>query len=102
MDSINREQPEENHKDLNSKEAVEKMKELCGKAKSCFFCTRIRSGEPFAARPMSVQTIDEDGTFWFLSANDSHKNAEIAEDPGVQMLFQGSPYSDFIMLYGKA
>jgi general stress protein 26 len=102
MDSINKQQPEQNHKDLQDNEAIKKVKELCEKAKSCFFCTRIKTGEPFATRPMSVQEIDDEGSFWFLSANDSYKNAQLAEDPAVQMLFQGSPYSDFIMLYGKA
>lgn len=101
MDSINKQQPEENHKDLDGTAAIEKIRELCEKAKSCFFCTKIQTGQPFATRPMSVQKIDDKGTFWFLSANDSHKNAEIAADPSVQLLFQGSPYSDFITLYGK-
>ena len=37
-----------------------------------------------------------------LSANDSHTNQEITADPYVQLLFQGSDYSDFLQLYGKA
>lgn len=51
---------------------------------------------------MSVQKIDEHANLWFLSAKDSHKNAEIKEDHTVQLLFQGSSYSDFLSLYGKA
>ena len=39
MDSINRSQPEENHQDLHSQEAVAKIKELVDQAKTCFFCT---------------------------------------------------------------
>ena len=102
MNSINQQQPEENHKDLQSTEAIKKIRELCEKSKSCFFCTNIQTGKAFATRPMAVQQIDDAGTFWFLSATDSHMNAEIGADPGVQMLFQGSPYSDFVTLYGKA
>ena len=102
MDSINRNQPEENRKDLNSAEAGEKIKELGEKAKTCFFCTRITTGKHFSTRPMSLQKIDDDGICWFLSSIDSHKNADIKEDPSVQLLFQGSDYSDFVTLYGKA
>jgi len=102
MDSINKQQPEENKKDMRSQEAVAKLKELAEQAQSCFFCTNIEAGKAFATRPMSVQKIDEEGNLWFLSADDSHKNAELAIDPSVQLLFQGSHHSDFLSLYGKA
>src|SRR6476661_1374512 len=102
MDSINKNQEEDNHEDLMGKDAREKMKELIEKANTCFFCTGIRTGKSFATRPMSVQKTDANGNIWFLSANDSHKNAEIEKDPRVQLLFQGSHYSDFLTLYGTA
>ena len=102
MDSINEEQPEENRKDLFGEEANEKIKELVDKAKTCFFCSSMKTGEPFATRPMSVQKLDEDGTFWFLSPKDSNKNDELESDSNVQLLFQGSSYSDFLSLYGRA
>ena len=102
MDSINKQQAEDNYEDLQGREAIRKIKELTDKASTCFFCTNIRMGKPFATRPMSVQKFDEQGNFWFLSANDSHKNDEIAAEPTVQLLFQGSDYSDFLHIYGKA
>jgi len=102
MDSINQQQPEENTKHLRSQEATNKIKELAEKAQSCFFCTNIQSGKPFATRPMAPQKIDEEGNLWFLSADDSHKNMELSTDPTVQLLFQGSHHSDFMTLYGKA
>ncbi|MGN6438982.1 MAG: pyridoxamine 5'-phosphate oxidase family protein [Agriterribacter sp.] len=102
MSSINQQQPEKNHEDLFSGEAIKKMKELSDKAKTCFFCTAITTGQQFATRPMSVQKVDDNGVFWFLSATDSHQNAEIQRDNSVQLLFQGSAHSDFMTLYGKA
>ena len=102
MDSINEQQPEENHKDLAGTEAGKKIKELVGKSNTCFFCTQLTTGEPLKTRPMSVQKVDEGGNFWFLSADDSHKNAEIGIDNRVQLLFQGSDYSDFLSVYGVA
>ncbi|MGC3945715.1 MAG: pyridoxamine 5'-phosphate oxidase family protein [Chryseolinea sp.] len=101
MDSINKNQPEDNHDDLMSTEAVEKVKEMVKKANSCFFCTALNSGH-VPTRPMSVQRVDDDGTMWFLSASDSHKNKEIAANSDVQLYFQGSAHSDFMELYGKA
>jgi general stress protein 26 len=102
MDSINQQQPEENHQDLIGSEAGKKIKELVDQSNTCYFCTKLTAGEPLKTRPMSVQKVDEAGNLWFLSANDSHKNADIAVDNHVQLLFQGSQHSDFLSLYGVA
>jgi general stress protein 26 len=102
MDSINQQQPEDNFKNLIGQEALDKIKELSKKAGSCFFCTRITTGTAFDTRPMAPQQVDDQGNFWFLSANDSHKNEELQQDPATQLLFQGSSYSDFLSLYGKS
>ncbi len=102
MDSINKQQPEENHKDMQGSEAGQKIKELASKNDTCFFCTKITTGSPVTVRPMSAQKIDEEGNFWFLSANDSHKNQHIEADNHVQLLFQGSAHSGFLSIYGTA
>lgn len=102
MDSINQQQPEDNRDDLRGTEAGKKIKELAEKASTCFFCTLVASGEPMKVRPMSVQKVDDDGNLFFLSADDSHKNAEIAVDNRVQLLFQGSAHSDFLSVMGVA
>lgn len=102
MDSINKNQPEENRENLSRKAAIKKIKELTEKTESCFFCTAIGLGESSGARPMSVQKVDEQGNLWFLSAMDSHKNKEIAINPEVKLYFQGSSHSDFLQLNGHA
>lgn len=102
MNSINKNQEEENYEDLFGSEGIEKIKELVDKNGICFFCTNIQTGKGFSTRPMSVQKTDDDGNLWFLSANDSNHIAEITEDAAVQLLFKGSDYSDFLTLYGKA
>ena len=102
MDSINNEQPEKNHQDLSNADAVKRIKEMTEKNSSCFLCSNIKTGIPFSTRPMSVQKVDDEGNFWFLSANDSHKNEEIERDPFVHLLFQGSKHSDFLSIYGIA
>ena len=102
MNSIDQQQQEKNQKDLFSTEAREKIKELAGKAKSCFFCTNIETNKPFDTRPMAIQKVDDQGAVWFLSSDDSFKNEDIKRNPYVQLLFQGSQHSDFLSLYGKA
>lgn len=102
MDSINKNQPEDNFKTLAGNEAVEKIKETVKQSPVCFFCSNIKEGQSFSTRPMSVQEADDEGNCWFLSADDSHKNAEIENDSFVQLLFKGADYSDFLSLYGWA
>lgn len=102
MNSINQNQPEENHKDLAGFEAIDKMKALVNHNNVCFFCTKINTGESFSSRPMTVQHVDDYGNLWFLSANDSRQNEEIASDNAVQLLFQGSGTYDYLSVYGHA
>ena len=102
MDSINQNQPEDNHKDLSGAEGVKKLKELIDKASSCFFCTNTETGVPFVPRPMSVLKTGDDGKIYFMSSNDSNKNEQIKNDSSVQLLFQGSSHSDFLSISGTA
>jgi general stress protein 26 len=101
MDSINRNQPEQNRDDLSGSAAVEKIKEIVGRQSSCFFCTATPlEGSP-GARPMNVLKVDDFGSLWFLSSSDSHKNQDLEVDPGVTLYFQASPYSGFMQLNGR-
>ena len=102
MDSINQNQRGENRADLRGVDATNKIRELIKKSDACFFCTVHPSSESSGARPMSVLNVDDKGHLWFLSADDSHKNAEIALNPSVHLYFQGSAHSDFLHLSGRA
>jgi general stress protein 26 len=102
MDSINQQQPEQNHKDLSGPEAVKKLKEIVKIAQTCFFVTTNRNGGTEDARPMSVLQTDDHGNLWFMSASDSHKNQELQSNPSVELFFQGSPHSDFLQVKGIA
>jgi general stress protein 26 len=101
MDSINRNQPEDNRKDLSAEAAATKIRELVEDSPNCFFCTQAARGSG-GARPMNVRRVDADGNLWFLSANDSRKNKELEADPNVQLYFKGSAHSDFMQLNGRA
>ena len=102
MDSINQQQPERNHQDLHGEEARARIKDLAGQAKTCFFCTGGTLGERRGVRPMSVLQAGDDGSLWFLSASDSHKNGDIAVNPAVRLYFQASTHAGFMELDGVA
>lgn len=102
MSALSQHQSENNHEDLHGATAVEKIKEIVGKAESCFFTTSYTLAGSCGARPMGAQHVDEEGNLWFLSANDSHKDQEIAINPNVTLYFQGSPHSDFLVIKGIA
>ncbi len=100
--SINREQPEENIENLIGEQAIKLIRELVDDAKTCFFRTSTATEPTDAVRPMNVLKTDDLGNLWFLSANDSHKNDEIARDPSVELFFQRSTHSGFLHLTGTA
>lgn len=102
MDSINRNQPEDNHRDLLGTDAVEYLTALHKKTQTCFFRTRGAQGPSGGTRPMNVRKVDERGRYWFLSASDSHKNLEIAADPSVELYLQETEHSGFVHLTGRA
>ncbi len=95
MNSIDKNQPEENRGDLRGKAAVEKIREVVKRVDSCFFCTGLKGPDTEGARPMNVRQVDDDGTLWFLSASDSLKNAEVSADPSVRLYFQVSSQKRF-------
>jgi len=102
MDSINKNQPEDNHHDVNNVEAVKKIREITDKNKTCFFCTGAATGPTHAARPMTLQKVDDTGNLWFMAASDSHTVLEITGNPEVHLYFQASEHSGFMHLYGNA
>jgi general stress protein 26 len=101
MDSINQNQPEDNIADLSGPEAIARIKDLT-KDEACFFCTGDTDGRTGGTRPMTVLDIDANGDLLFLSASDSHKNAAIARQPAVKLLFKGSSHAGFLSLDGQA
>lgn len=102
MDSINKNQPENNRKDLSGAHAIKRVKEMTDAAESCFFVTAAETGETNGVRPMSVRKADDQGKLWFLSADDSHKNHELATNPDVKLYFQVGHHAGFLELEGRA
>ena len=88
-------------KNLDSHDAIIKLKELAEKIKVCMFCTNLTTS-PFSTRPMGLSEVDADGKFWFLSAANSNKNQEIKQDEKVQLVFSDPSNSHFLNVFGEA
>lgn len=87
--------------DLAGQEAINKLKELAEDARNCMFTTQMNQF-PHATRPMSLQKVENDGSLWFISATNSHKNAELESDPRVTLYFQNNKSYEFLVVNGTA
>ncbi len=93
---------EDNHiQDLSGAEAIQKMKELAEAARTCFFTT-LTDSRPLPTRPMALQTVESDGSFYFFSAASSNKNDQLQQDSNVQLFFANNGSSEYLSVYGTA
>lgn len=86
-------------KNLKNEAAADKIKELAEGIDTCMFCTY--NGTKLASRPMSVQQIDDSGNLWFLSHKRSNKNADISQNPTVELFF-AKGHDSFLSIHGQA
>lgn len=86
---------------LTGTRAVEKIRALAESARICLFGTALPR-PPLTVRPMAVQSVDDAGNLWFLSARSSTTNREVEESPDVQLLFANPGSSEFMTLEGVA
>jgi general stress protein 26 len=87
-------------KDLAARDAIVKMREIA-EGEIAMLCT-FAALPAMHTRPMGTSAIDDDGTFWFLSAEDSGKNREIAANPIVQLVYSVPSKSAFLAVQGTA
>ena len=88
-------------KNLQSSEAVSKIKEMAEAIDFTMLCTNL-STKPFHAIPMSTKRVDEDGAIWFLSGRESTHNENILEDSKVELLYSHPGSMRFLIVYGDA
>lgn len=88
-------------KNMNNKDAREKMASLVKSIETCMFITDMQN-KPLHAIPMTTKEVDEEGNIWFLSRIDSDHNSDIVKDADVQLLYSDPSDKEFISIYGKA
>lgn len=89
------------NQDLSAKQAIDKMRDLAESIDFAMLCTDLTS-QPFHAIPMSTKRVDDDGSIWFLSGQDSTHNANILRNLQVQLLYSDPKSMRFLIIYGQA
>ncbi|MDZ4823094.1 MAG: pyridoxamine 5'-phosphate oxidase family protein [Flavobacteriales bacterium] len=89
-------------KNLNNKEANDKLKSLVDDINICLFCTHLKTDDGSTARPMAAQKVCDQGNIWFFSEKDSDKNKDIAQDKHVQLFFSHPGKSSYLVVNGEA
>ena len=91
-----------NTKDLNNKEAIDKLKSLVEDIMICLFCTDLKTDDGSTSRPMSAIKVCNQGNIWFFSEKDSDKNKAIANDKNVQLFFSHPAKGSYLVVNGEA
>lgn len=91
-----------NTKDLNNKEAIDKLKSLVEDIMICLFCTDLKTDDGSTTRPMSAIKVCDQGNIWFFSEKDSDKNKAIANDKIVQLFFSHPAKGSYLVVNGEA
>ena len=89
-------------KNLNNKEAIDKLKSLVSDINICLFCTNLKTDDGATCRPMGAQHVCDQGNVWFFSEKNSDKNKEIAQNKNVQLFFSHPAKSSYLVVNGEA
>jgi general stress protein 26 len=88
-------------KNLQNKQAIEKLQCLVGEVHTCMFITSGKSSRS-NTRPMAVIDVDAQGNLWFFAQKSSNKVKDIEEQTQVQLVFAHPSRSVFIAIQGRA
>lgn len=88
-------------KNLYSKEAKEKIKEMAESIDLTMMATDLRR-QPFHVIPMSTKEVDDQGNIWFLSNKTSTHNQNIAKSNETQLIYADTGNYEFLSVYGRA
>ncbi len=86
---------------LVNQDAISKMKEMAEDIKTCMFCT-YDAQHVMQTAPMSVNEIDDDGTFWFLSTKESTRNEDLEANSATDLIFAQPGSSSYLSVRGKS
>ena len=91
-----------NIENLDTKEAIDKLKSLVDEIMICLFCTDLKTDDGATCRPMSAIKVCDQGNVWFFSEKDSDKNNAIETDKNVQLFFSHPAKGSYLVVNGEA
>jgi general stress protein 26 len=89
-------------KNLQSQEALEKLKKLVNDVNICMFITANRDDAETHTRPMATVDVDDDGTLWFYTDIRSIKVDEVAADQDVHLVYSHPGKDSYLDVWGTA
>ncbi len=89
-------------KNLNNKEAIDKLKNLVDEINICLFCTNLKTDDGSKCSPMTVQKVCDQGNVWFFSEKNSDKNEDIVQNKSVQLFFSHPGKNSYLVVNGDA
>jgi general stress protein 26 len=89
------------YQELSGKEGLAKIGSLIKGIRVAMLTTAAKDGS-FDSRPMATQKTEFDGTVWFLTANDSRKTGEIADDSHVSLIYADPSDAKYVTVKGRA
>lgn len=88
-------------KNLNSKEAIDKLKSLVNDIHTCMFYTNTQLGI-HNTRPMAVIDVDVNGNIWFFTSDQSNKVKDIDKESSVHLVFAHPGKDKYLDVRGRA
>ena len=89
-------------KNLNSREAIDKLKSLVEEINICLFCTNLETDDGSTCCPMTAIKVCDQGNIWFFSEKSSDKNKAILTDENVQLFFSHPGKGSYLVVNGEA
>ena len=88
-------------KELTGPEGLKKIGSLISEIRFAMLTTAAQDGT-IDSRPMATQKKEFDGVLWFLTAQDSRKVDEIAEDAHVGLMYADAKNQSYVTIKGRA
>jgi len=85
---------------LESKKAVEKLKELVKHGDICMFTTLDKDGR-INSRPLSTADVDDDGNVWFFTNEFSEKIHDLSNNNSVNLIYANPDRNTYLNISGS-
>jgi general stress protein 26 len=89
-------------KNLQSKEALEKFKELVNEINICMFITNNSGDEQTHTRPMATIEVEDNGTLWFYTDIRSIKVDEVEQEQEAHLTYAHPGKESYLDVWGRA
>ncbi len=89
------------NQNLNGKEAIDKLKAIIKDVRIAMMCTFGSRGR-IESRPMGTAGVDDDGSIWFFTNDESEKIKEIENEHGLCLAYSKPTDNTYANINGKA